>query len=427
MGNFKIVLLCVLAAGIVPASAQISSFPFTENFDEVTAPAIPSQWVVNGFVTYASSPRSLPNCISATGNKSLKILTSPVFDFTGAFPDKLIFWERRSGTAAAYRLQLCVSTDGINFQTVLAEYDTINSTTSYVQRTINLANAGLQNQSTVQFQWQVLVDSTNNTGVLRIDDITLTIATAYDLSLSHFVITPSTPRRNDSLKLSVTAKNLAVTMAENYSVQFYLDENNNGIAESNEQFTSAAGNNLASNDSNVITVTHAPLSSGTYRFIAVASLLQDENHTNDTAVAVVTIGNIKGDVLVNEIMYAPTGDEPEWVELYNASPDTVNLKGWRISDSNVSTKSIIASTDYFFPPKHYVVIAKSTDFSSVHPNIPVIVASFAALNNTTNDDVVIYDPAGTTIDSVQYSPSWGGQNGISLERIDWQVSRYIGT
>jgi hypothetical protein len=312
--------------------------------------------------------------------------------------------------------------DGVNFGTVIAEYDTISSTTSYVQRTVNLANAGLQNKSTAQFRWQVLADSTNNTGVLRIDDISITTATTNDLSLSHFSITPLLPTRSDSIFLSVMVKNLAVVAATNYSVIFFIDGNNNAVAETSEQFASVAGLLLAAGDSTIVSVTHSPLRAGAYRCIAVVSIAQDENHANDTVAAVVTIGNMNGDVLVNEIMYAPTGDEPEWVELYNTSSDTIDLKGWKISDSNISTKSIMTSTDYFLPPMKFAVVAKSADFQSVHPNVSAIFTSFSALNNTTTDDVVLYDATGTTIDSVMYAPSWGGQNGKSLERIDWKAA-----
>jgi Lamin Tail Domain len=424
MNVFNRVIWCVLAAGAVPVSAQISSFPYTESFDGVTAPALPRSWTSSegGFVTYASSPRSSPNCVSSTGNRTLKVLTSPVFDFLNHIPDKLTFWERRTSTAAAYRLQLCVSTDGVNFGRILAEYDTIASTTSYVQHVVNLASARLQYQSSVQFRWQVLGDNTNSTGVFRMDDIVITTATANDLALLHFSAAPTVPTRNDSISLNVVVKNLAVAAAKNYSVNFFIDGNNHAVAESNEQFASVAGLPLAAGDSAIVTAIHSPLRAGIYRCIAIVSLPQDENHANDTTACVMTVGNVKGDVLVNEIMYAPTGDEPEWVEFYNASSDTVDLRNWKISDSNISTKSIITSSDYFLPPMKYAIVAKSTDFQSVHPNVPAIIASFSALNNTTADDVVLYDAIGTTIDSVMYAPAWGGQNGKSLERIDWQAA-----
>ena len=133
------------------------------------------------------------------------------------------------------------------------------------------------------------------------------------------------------------------------------------------------------------------------------------------------VGSMKGDVLVNEIMYTPAADEPEWVELINTSPDTIDVKHWRISDSNISTKSIITQTDAPVAPGSYFVIAKEASFADYHPCAPFVVASFAALNNSTPDAVVLYDVNFKTIDSVMYFPSWGGQNGKSLERIDTEL------
>ena len=160
------------------------------------------------------------------------------------------------------------------------------------------------------------------------------------------------------------------------------------------------------------------MKTGNHRFIATIDFSSDENHTNDTARTIINIGNVKSDVLINEIMYYPVGDEPEWVELVNTLSDTINLKNWRISDSNISTKSVIAQTDVLIPPGSYGVIAKDIVFSSFHAGVPVVIANFSALNNSTPDAVVLYDQRANTIDSVMYAPSWGGQNGKSLERVD---------
>ncbi|HVN48763.1 MAG TPA: lamin tail domain-containing protein [Bacteroidota bacterium] len=427
MRHYGVVMAGFLLLGAGSIQAQISFFPYTENFDEVTAPALPQQWFATGFVTYASSPKSTPNCVSTTGNRSLKTLTSPVFDFTDVLPDKLTFYERRTSTASAFRLQVCVSFDGMNFTNVIAEYDTIASTSSYVQRVINLANAGLQNK-TAQFRWQILADSTNNTGVLRIDDISLTTMPTNDIALSHFVVSPSVPHRSDSLKLSVTVKNNGASATPQYSIHFYLDANNNGIAEPGELFSTMIGNALASGDSMTVSVFHSSLSAGTYRFLSVASLPQDQNSMNDTAAAMVTIGNIQGDILVNEIMYAPSNSMPEWIEFINNSNDTINLNQWKITDYTlVST----ISENIFIPPKQYFVLGADTAYFKKYYNVSNIYAfpiHLPQLNNT-GDQVVIFDqtsssknPFGSAIDSVAYSPSWGGQNGKSLERIDLQAA-----
>ena len=123
-------------------------------------------------------------------------------------------------------------------------------------------------------------------------------------------------------------------------------------------------------------------------------------------------------------MYAPSGDEPEWVELFNASADTVDLKDWRISDSNTASRSLLSPTSFAIPDSSFAIVARDSMFRIVHPDVdaPVAISRFSALNNTTPDNVVLFDGALNVIDSASYSPEWGGQNGHSLERLDAAAS-----
>ncbi len=405
--------------------AQISSFPYSENFD--ASSSLPAQWSVEGFKDTTTSPKSKPNCIYAKGNKILCILTSPAFDFTNSIPDKITFWESRTKTAVSYRLRVSVSTDGVNFDSIIAEYDTISSITSYVERTINLSDAGLERQSHVQFRWQLLADSLNATGKIHLDDFLFTAILRNDISLSNLFILPFLPNRKDSLSFSVVAKNLATDTASEYSLSFFLNANGNVITEPSERFLTISGPAIAPGDSIIITVHHASVCEGHYCCIAVVSSSLDENHFNDTTHIIFDVGSAKGDVLVNEIMYYPASDEQEWVELFNNSSDTISIKNWRISDNRVSTKSVITQTDVFIPPCSYLVVAKDINFPSSHPGIPVVIANFSALYNSKPDAVVIYDSRLNTIDSVMYAQSWGGRNGKSLERIDLYQSSTIAT
>ncbi|MCX6122519.1 MAG: lamin tail domain-containing protein [Ignavibacteriales bacterium] len=405
--------------------AQITASQYSENFDGVTAPILPYGWSGNGFSTYASSPHSAPNCVSATGNRSIKTLLSPVFNFGSRFPNTLVFWERRTSTAAAYRLEIRASVDGINFGILLARFDTITTITSYVQRTIDLSKKGLNFQSNVQLKWIVLADSTNNTGVLRIDDVSISVTTGSDVGFSKISAAPVHATRKDSIILSAVVKNYGLLASSNFSIRLFCDENSNGLYESIEQFTALHGLSLSPGDSSTCLVSHAPMKAGDHNFAAVIDYSSDENHSNDTARTIVSVGNVKCDILVNEIMYYPIGDELEWVEVFNTSSDTINVKNWRISDSNISAKSIITQTDVLLPPSSYLVIAKDIVFRSYHSGISVVTTSFSALNNSTPDAVVIYDSRLSTIDSVMYAPSWGGQNGKSLERIDGELSSTV--
>jgi hypothetical protein len=409
------------------AHAQVIDFPYSENFDGVIAPSLPTGWTSSSFSIITSSALSSPNCISTTGNTSVKQLTSPLIDFSNKSPEKLVFYERRSNTAAGYRLEIRASTDGTNFNILLARFDTISTTTNYVQRIISLDGTGLRQQSNVRIRWQLLGDNTNTTGVLRIDDITLAVATGFDVGLSQFNISPVQATRKDSIMLSVAVKNYGSFPSSYFSIRFFGDENTNGLCEPSEQFSVLSGFSLNIGDSLICTISHAPLKTGEHSFIAVIDYSSDEYSANDTTCITVHIGVAKGDMLVNEIMYYPIGDEPEWVELLNTSSDTINLKGWRISDSNISTRSLVTPIDVLVAPYSYILIAKDIAFTSYHSGIPFVATNFSALNNSTPDAVVIYDSWMNTIDSVLYAHFWGGQNGKSLERIDAEIQSNVST
>jgi len=414
--------ITILLYASLSLKAQSVSFPYFESFDSVTAPALPVGWIADGFVVNTSGFRSAPHCISITGNKADKSITSQSFDFTNRFPEKLIFWEKRSGTAAAYRLEIHALIDGITFGILLARFDTISSTSGYVQRSIELKGSELQNQPNIRLQWHLLGDGTNTTGVLRIDDMSLTVYAGLDIGLTSMVITPENATRKDTLIFTVGVKNYGSLAASDFSVYFFTDINRDGIAESNEQFSVVSGFILNAGDSLTCTTFHPPVKVGELCFIAVLDFSGDENRLNDTVSTAADIQCMKGDLLINEIMYAPIGDEQEWVELYNNSPYSINLKNWRISDSNISTKSVLSQSDKIIAPDSYLVIAKDIIFSVLHPDIYSVAANFSALNNTTPDAVVLYNVSCCVIDSVMYQPNWGGQDGKSLERIDVQMS-----
>ena len=127
-------------------------------------------------------------------------------------------------------------------------------------------------------------------------------------------------------------------------------------------------------------------------------------------------GSEFNDIVINEIMYAPTSPEPEWIELFNRTSSPISLKNWKLSDA--STTITITTQEIFIPASAFVVISKDSSVLNYY-NVPsqIIVASIPSLNNT-GDAVVLKDFNGTLIDSVSYLPIWGGNvNGKSLERV----------
>ena len=125
---------------------------------------------------------------------------------------------------------------------------------------------------------------------------------------------------------------------------------------------------------------------------------------------------LSAQVVINEIMYDPDSPEPEWIELYNPHTVPVDISGWRVQDRTTSKPMIPTG---IILPNHYLVLTKdSAAFRAArNPDALVVQVSLAALNNG-GDDIVLRDTGDTTIDSVAYASSWGGKDGISLERIE---------
>ncbi len=240
----------------------------------------------------------------------------------------------------------------------------------------------------------------------------------FDLELSSIKIAPQNPSLNVSVNITAIVKNKGTSSANNFSVEFYNDKDLDSILSPADLLSSQIFQNLNSSDSvsaiASLTVDHP----GTYLILVKVIFSSDEDTANNfLAHKFVAAGKPVNynDVVINEIMYAPLPDEPEWIELYNKSTAIINLNGWKIGDNSKSTSTI--KNDVLIKPQSYIVISKDSSVTNIF-NIksPVIVSNFPSLNNT-GDAVVIKDSAGTKIDSLEYTPGWGGNYGSSLERI----------
>lgn len=123
------------------------------------------------------------------------------------------------------------------------------------------------------------------------------------------------------------------------------------------------------------------------------------------------------DVVINEIQYAPSPSQNEFVELYNRSSRTLDVSRLSLAD-NREEPIPIADTPVMLAPGAYIVIVRDAAlFASAFPDIEFVAPTdWNALNN--GGDTVLLLAGSTVIDRVPYTPSWGGADGASLERID---------
>jgi len=411
-----------LLLGVVSISAgQSASLPYYENFDSVAPPFLPVGWttttnrtVAGDFTTVTTTVRSSPNCVSSTNGKISQSLTSPVFNVVGKFVDSLFFYERRTSTHLSGVIVEASINGDTTFSLRVSDTLTFINSTSYVKRSIALPET-LHGISSVQFRWRVLADTASGaSGVIRFDDISITVKKAVDLAATSLLVSPSAPKKGETLTATIGITNRA--LAGNFSGTVQLFDSLTLIA--SQPFSQS----LHPNDSFTVVVNYVGISGGRHLLTAKVIVSGDEDTTNNTVSSVVNAGYQPRTLLINEIMYAPPVGMPEWIELVNNSADTIPVSGWRISDGG-TTRAALQPQHKSIPPASYVVVTTDTNaFKSYYPtNAPLFYAQFSALNNS-GDAVVVFDPTLGVIDSLTFASSWGGASGgKSLERVDTAV------
>ncbi len=170
-----------------------------------------------------------------------------------------------------------------------------------------------------------------------------------------------------------------------------------------------------SSSSSVELVFGSDLPSGSFD-LDIFSIEDSNNQTTlaDTSITLFRFDEYQeGDIIINEFLKDPPGTLEEYVELKNTSSRLLNLKDWELGDN--SSLNTISDQDFAIFPDSFVVITSDTAaLKSVFGNVYAIQVSLPAFNNTT-DQVRLYDENGTTIDSLEYTPDWGGDN-VALER-----------
>jgi hypothetical protein len=240
----------------------------------------------------------------------------------------------------------------------------------------------------------------------------------FDLSVAELSFNPRFPVSGDDVFVSALIVNNGSSDANDFNVEFFIDTDSNNVVDHSLSIETDLG--LSSGDSANITSTIS-IENLTSKVLTAVSIFyqEDEDTLNNYFEKSVQPGFPEKVIVINEVMFSPINNEPEWVELINISGETLNLKNWAISDILSSpTINLITSVDLFLQPDEFIIIAKDTSFNSHHPEVTseIRIANFGSLGNT-EDGIIIYDFREGIIDSLLYNSSWGGKNGYSLERI----------
>lgn len=141
---------------------------------------------------------------------------------------------------------------------------------------------------------------------------------------------------------------------------------------------------------------------------------------------------VKGDVIINEIMFDPLTGGSDWVELYNNSDKLIDLFEWqlaKISDGLIANNDVIEQ-HYLLEPGDYVVLTEN--ISQITQNYPAtVLGKFIETDvpSYSNDSSSVYlldnqiFPPNNVMDKVSYEDDWhfrllDATKGKSLERLD---------
>jgi hypothetical protein len=240
----------------------------------------------------------------------------------------------------------------------------------------------------------------------------------YDLKLQSIYLQKPYFRHNEVIKLIAVVGNAGINPVSNFTLKTYLDVDQDSTLNGDPLISKFNfSGTIYKRDSARVELQISNLPSGNNQIILYIDFQPDMNLDNNIAVIHLRVSYPERAVVINEIMFAPVGDEPEWVEIYNLNSQRINLKNWRIADALSDVP--VARDDFFLEPLNYLVIAKDSSIFDFY-NIPskVIISKFPSLNNDM-DAVIIYDETGMMIDSVFYFGNWG-RSGFSIERVEFE-------
>ena len=209
--------------------------------------------------------------------------------------------------------------------------------------------------------------------------------------------------------------------ADTVSVQFAGSLNLEQISESNFSISSNLSVDAVefTDPFNALLILSGSMNSGTTYTVTVTDIPDIFGNVLASAQAQFTYYLVEqaepGDVVINEFMYNEPDDYTRYIELFNRSGKAVDLSGWRQAN-DTGTRRTITNQQTILPPNSYIVIIPNESLLSIFPDIPFVNAggNLSALKNG-GDEIVIENNLGVVMDSLRYSPEWGG-NGVALER-----------
>lgn len=176
---------------------------------------------------------------------------------------------------------------------------------------------------------------------------------------------------------------------------------------------------IASGSNSVLLAVETPLQNGRYR-LTISRIADETGRAVKQSVWFgVGEGQALGSLVINEVMVRPSSDAVlpgyEYLELLNASSDTVYTAGWYI---RICGKKFDFPVDTV-PPQGYLLLGTKAAMAALAGyGHTLALSSFPALPDT-RGTLALFNGNGLPVSFVDYRKDWlSPEKGVSLERID---------
>jgi hypothetical protein len=247
----------------------------------------------------------------------------------------------------------------------------------------------------------------------------------HDLSVasSDIAFYPSSPMVDGNCEVSVKVRNSGRDFSRSFDLALFCDRNLDFIVDAGELIESRHLTDALEPLSGQMTIPFlwTSLAQGDHRLVVRLVYEPDEDTSDNEASRWLRVGSPIPSVIINEIMYDPLANEPQWIELYNRSTGSYLMDGFEISDEDTD-RSFGLPTFSLDADAYCVITASISGFT--YSRVTLLVepqGGFPHLNQT-RETIYLRSVDGFVLDTTRYTSSMGGGPGVSLERVSPDVS-----
>jgi len=246
----------------------------------------------------------------------------------------------------------------------------------------------------------------------------------YDLGIVSIETDPFKPTPNEPFDLIVNIENRGILSTSGHTVFLYDDiDGSHSYTIVDTLIGSSSIPELASGATASIEFT-LTLNSGMHSFIAA---LSDTIRTNNEMSFTIQVGL---SVIITEIMFHPQSG-PEWIEIYNAGEDSIDLQNWTLTDKALGGGTITPES-FILQSGDYAILSEYILGGAICENI--ILVSWGGLNDD-EEELYLRNADEALVDLAVYEISGSWLDDFSAERIsiladgtnpaNWRQSRSL--